>query len=289
MKPDIDADIGKKALDELFSLTSLYRKESSFAELMNFVSKFRSYAPYNAMLIHVQKPGARFVAPAHRWQRDYGRNIKEGARPLVILQPMGPVMFVFDVADTEGKPLPDDVINPFAVGGEKIGIKYGKTLENAMRDGIETHYASMGSQQAGSIGIYKAYKNQLFRNEPVPVHYSLELKQGASDEENYATLAHELGHLYCGHLGTPYSKWWTDRTKTTSQIREIEAESVAHLVCSRFGLKNPSEKYLAGYVDPDADMPPISLECIMKAAGLIERMAKLSLPLRKQPPPPKKT
>jgi len=199
-----------------------------------------------------------------------------------------PVMFVFDSADTEGDPLPDDVINPFAVGGEKIGIKYGKTLENAIRDGIETHSASMGSQRAGSIGIYKAYKNQLFRNESIPVRYSLELKQEASNEENYATLAHELGHLYCGHLGTPYSKWWTSRTGMTLQIREIEAESVAHLVCSRFGLKNLSEKYLAGYVDPDADMPPISLECIMKAAGLIERMAKISLPLRKPPPKPQK-
>jgi len=288
MKPDIDADFGKKSLDELFSLTSLYRKESSFVELINFVSKFRSYSPFNAMLIHVQKPGAHFVAPAHRWLRDYGRTIKEGTRPLVILQPMGPVMFVFDSADTEGNPLPDDVINPFAVGGEKIGIKYGKTLENAIRDGIETHYASMGSQRAGSIGIYKTYKSQLFRNESVPVRYCLELKQEASNEENYATLAHELGHLYCGHLGTPYSKWWPDRTETTHQIREIEAESAAHLVCSRFGLQNPSEKYLAGYVDPDADMPPISLECIMKAAGLIERMAKLSLPLRKQPPKPQK-
>jgi len=288
MKPDIDANNSKKALDELFSLTSLYRKKRSFVELMDFISKFPSYSPFNAMLIHVQKPGAHFVAPAHRWQRQYGRTIKEGARPLVILQPMGPVLFVFDAADTEGKPLPDDVINPFAVGGKKIGIKYKKTLENVIRDGIETHNASMGSQQAGSIRIHHTHTSQWFKNEPVPVRYSLELKQEASNEENYATLAHELGHLYCGHLGTPNPKWWPSRAGMTHQIQEIEAESAAHLVCSRFGLKNPSEKYLAGYIDPDADMPPINLECIMKAAGLIERMAKLSLPLRKQPPQPKK-
>jgi len=284
MKSDKHTDSDQKALDELFHLTSTYRKQSSFNELINFISGFRAYSPFNAMLIHVQKPGARFVAPAHRWQRDYGRTIKEGARPLVILQPMGPVMFVFDAADTEGDPLPDDVINPFTVGGEKIGNKYTKTLENAMRDGIETHYASMGSQRAGSIRVYSTHKFQIFREEPVPVHYSLELKQEATAEENYATLTHELGHLYCGHLGSPSPKWWHSREVTTHQIREIEAESVSHLVCSRFGLKNSSEKYLAGYVDPDAEMPPISLECIMKAAGLIERMAKTLMPLRKQPP-----
>jgi len=81
-------------------------------------------------------------------------------------------------------------------------------------------------------------------------------------------------------------KWWPSRAGMTHPIREIEAESVAHLVCSRTELKKPSEKYLAGYVDPDAEMPDISLECIMKTAGLIERMAKRLLSLREQPPPP---
>jgi len=56
IKPDIDTDISKRALDELFSLTSLYRKKNTFVELMNFASKFRSYSPFNAMLIHVQNP-----------------------------------------------------------------------------------------------------------------------------------------------------------------------------------------------------------------------------------------
>lgn len=287
MTPNKNSESDQKALDQLFHLTSTYRNQTAFNELINFISIFRAYSPYNAMLIHVQKPGAVFVAPADRWRREYGRTIKVGARPLVILQPMGPVMFVFDAADTEGKPLPDDVIKPFSVGGEKIGNKFAKTLENAMRDGIETHFASMGSQRAGSICIHSPHKNQFFRDELVPVRYSLELKQEASKEENYATLAHELGHLYCGHLGTPYSKWWPSRKNTTLQIREIEAESVAHLVCSRFGLKNASEKYLSGYVDPEVEMPPISLESILKAAGMIERMAKTLMPLRKQPPPKK--
>ena len=33
----------------------------------------------------------------------------------------------------------------------------------------------------------------------------------ASRESRYATIVHELGHLYCGHLGTPNAKWWPDR------------------------------------------------------------------------------
>ena len=40
---------------------------------------------------------------------------------------------------------------------------------------------------------------------------ALELNDDLSPESRYVTLAHELGHLYCGHLGTPNEKWWPDR------------------------------------------------------------------------------
>ena len=97
----------KRVLDELFCFARQYRTSKSYDGLLKFVASFRLYAPYNAMLVRAQMPGAVFVAPAHRWSRHYGRTIKVNARPLVILQPMGPVMFVFDVSDTEaGRGLP---------------------------------------------------------------------------------------------------------------------------------------------------------------------------------------
>jgi hypothetical protein len=52
------------------------------------------------MLIYIQMPGARFVASAHRWHQQFHRRVRIGARAIVILQPMGPVPFVFDVVDT---------------------------------------------------------------------------------------------------------------------------------------------------------------------------------------------
>jgi hypothetical protein len=58
-----------------------------------------------------------------RYQRS-GRRPKEGARPLIILWPFGPVALVYDVMDTEGEPLPEDVASFFALGRiseERIG------------------------------------------------------------------------------------------------------------------------------------------------------------------------
>jgi hypothetical protein len=93
----------QKALDQLFTLTMQYQSSATYQELLSFVGRFRFYSPYNAMLVHVQMPGATFVASASRWLTKYSRRIKTGARPIVILQPKGPVMFVFDVSDTEGE------------------------------------------------------------------------------------------------------------------------------------------------------------------------------------------
>ena len=64
-----DLDATKRTLDELFTLTYQYKTSQSYLELIQFVSRFRKYSPFNAMLVHIQMPGAVYVAPAHRWLR----------------------------------------------------------------------------------------------------------------------------------------------------------------------------------------------------------------------------
>jgi len=58
-------------------------------------------------------------------------------------------------------------------------------------------------------------------------------------EEKFATIAHELGHLFCGHLGNPLMDLWPDRSSCDLQVREFEAESVSWLVCERAGIYTP--------------------------------------------------
>src|ERR1700722_18488255 len=115
----------RAALDELFTLAGKYNSSDAYLELMRFVGRFKFYSPFNAMLIHTQMPGARFVCTAVRWQRDHHREIKVDARPIVILQPMGPILFVFDASDTaplpNARPLPVRVKDPFQVRSGKIG------------------------------------------------------------------------------------------------------------------------------------------------------------------------
>ncbi|MGH9834056.1 MAG: ImmA/IrrE family metallo-endopeptidase [Blastocatellia bacterium] len=284
----------RRALDELFSLARQYKSGKDYLELLTFVARFRFYSPFNAMLIHVQMPGATFVAPPHRWLNNYHRRIKAGARPLVILQPMGPVMFVFDVSDTETEdgapPLPKEVENPFEARKGKINDELTLTIENAKRDGVAVTEREAGSQSAGKIGWAEAgrFLNVLVKQKPAPEHLSaplrfeLLLNSRLSPEAKYATLAHELGHLYCGHLGAPNEKWWPDRQGLNHEMCEFEAESVCYLVCNRLGIDNPSDEYLAGYFRGRVETPSISLDCVMKAAGLIEQMGRARLKPRKE-------
>ena len=155
-----ERDTTKRALDELFNLTHRYKDSEAFYDLMKFIARFRFYSPYNAMLVHIQMPGAKFVAPPSRWLNTYGRRIKPGARPIVILQPMGPVMFVFDVSETErtedAQPLPPEVTKPFDAVGAKIGDGLCRLIDSAKRDGVRVTLSIQGSQSAGSIAIRHA-------------------------------------------------------------------------------------------------------------------------------------
>src|ERR1700688_272596 len=179
----LDQDSARTALDELFTLAGKYNSSDAYLELMRFVGRFRFYSPFNAMLIYTQMPGANFVCTALRWQRVYHREIKIGARPIVILQPMGPILFVFDVSETAPLPnarsLPIRVEDPFKVRSGKIGGQLALTIDNAKRDGVRVSERADGSQSAGSIqwaskGQYLEFKiaqKPLQRSAQIPLWF----------------------------------------------------------------------------------------------------------------------
>ena len=294
MRPrPLDQDSARTALDELFTLARKYNSSEAYLELMRFVGRFRFYSPFNAMLIYTQMPGAHFVCTALRWRRDYQREIKIGARPIVILQPMGPILFVFDVSDTaplpNARPLPMQVVDPFRVRSGKIGGQLRLTIENAKRDGVLISEYADGSQRAGSIQSAAAGQHLEFthaktrtpQSTRIPVWFELQLNSRLSVESRYGALVHELAHLYCGHLGTPNGQWWPDRQDLTEVVREFEAESVSYLVCIRLGIDTTSEEYLARYVRTCPATPAISLDRVVKSAWLLEQMGRTRLGPRK--------
>src|SRR4051812_21693416 len=93
---ELDTKAARSLLDQLLTDSRLYTQTTAYKELLDFVARMRNFAPFNAMLLQVQKPGLRFAASAFDWKIRFGRKPKEGVRPLLILWPFGPVALVYD-------------------------------------------------------------------------------------------------------------------------------------------------------------------------------------------------
>ncbi|MGQ0619469.1 MAG: ImmA/IrrE family metallo-endopeptidase [Panacagrimonas sp.] len=83
--------------------------------------------------------------------------------------------------------------------------------------------------------------------------YAIRVNAAHDPNVQFATLAHELVHLYLGHLGRDDRLDIKSRRGLGHTVEELEAETVAYLVCERQGVRNESESYLATFIrDVDA-------------------------------------
>jgi hypothetical protein len=57
----------------LLSDSRLYTKSKDYKDLLDFVIRLRNFAPFNAMLLQVQKPGLSYAASAYDWRERFGR------------------------------------------------------------------------------------------------------------------------------------------------------------------------------------------------------------------------
>jgi hypothetical protein len=220
-----EVEATRSLLDTLIADSRLYHSGADYKALLDFVVRLRNFAPFNAMLLQVQKPGLTYAASAPDWWERFKRKPKEGARPLLILWPFGPVSLVYDVMDTEGKELPQDVASFVArgpIGETEIEIfRHRTNRRKIFWDDLDA-----GDGRAGSIRRTRKATNEKERNE-----YRLLVNKNHAPAVRFATLAHELAHLFLGHLGLDQVLDVPDRHNLSYQQVELEAESVAFIVC----------------------------------------------------------
>jgi len=265
-----ETEAARSLLDQLLIDSRLYTKSQAYKDLLDFVVRLRNFAPFNAMLLQIQKPGLSYAASASDWKHRFDRVPKEGVRPLLILWPFGPVALVYDYLDTEGKPLPKSVSSFFAQGSiskEQLG-SYSSILGKKK---IEWLVVDAGDRNAGLIRVVTRG-----RTPKDLTHYRIHINRNHDVSVQFATLAHELGHLFLGHLGPDKMLNVPDRPQMNHGQRELEAESVAYLVCARNGVDCKSEQYLSDYVSQHTTIDDIDLYQIMRAAGQIETLLGLT-------------
>ncbi|MFO0834407.1 MAG: ArdC family protein [Phycisphaerales bacterium] len=257
MKSEEARKIADDALARLSEGLKAGRSEQLLAYL-TAMAKFHRYSIHNLILIVCQRPDATHVAGFHTWKQ-LGRFVRKGEKGILILAPMllrkseddvDPgdtqekrrvlrfrAVYVFDVSQTDGKPLPDTV----RFAGDPSGHldRLRRTIAGA---GITVDY---GGVPPGADGVSTGGR--------------IGLRPGMAPAEEFAVLVHEYAHE-CLHRGD-------DRPKS-KKVRETEAEAVAFVVSTAIGLeaKTASSDYISLY-DGDDDVLAASLDRIQRTAA----------------------
>lgn len=253
-----------------------YRSSKDFQEMIEFMGKFRDYAPYNNLLVRVQNPSCSFYATAWDWERRFRRRIKEDARPMLILAPMHPVMLVYDLDQTEGKELPNGLNKFSKYHGFWDERWIEKLTDNAARHRIRIDYKELSSTNGG----FATYAN---RDSEWKMRIAIHDRLDAPSR--FGVLCHELAHIFLGHLGGDKDLWWPSRLNLDHHSMEIEAEATAFIVTQQLGLHGSSEVYVSSHLKGGNQLPEgVSLDNIAKVSGKIGQMAKGLMP----EPKPKK-
>lgn len=271
------ANIGVKneiisSIDSLFAQSNEYRSSNAFQEMIEFMGNFRDYAPYNNMLVRIQNPSCSFYATANDWKGRFDRDIKEDARPMIILAPMHPVMLVYDLDQTVGEKLPDELMKFSKFSGSWDSKLITRLIENANRHNIRIDFKELSSTNSGFATIARGSGDWKMR---VAIHDKLD------EPSRYGVLCHELAHIFLGHLGSDSDYWWLSRLNLEHSTIEIEAEAVAYIVTTRLELSGASSTYVSRHLKNGETIPEsVSIDLIAKVAKKIETM---SLQYVKQP------
>lgn len=216
-----------------------------YREYLDCMSKFHNYSLNNTLLIAMQRPDATLVAGYRAWQKDHGRTVRKGERGIKILAPCKfkvevdseregedpavvemlsfRIVHVWDVSQTDGKELPDLGVNELT--GD---VREYRKLFNALA-GICPVRMQFEDIQSGAKGYYNDAEKRIA------------IKDGMSQLQTIKTMIHEMAHqkLHAKEALDPDHP--TDR-----RTKEVEAESIAYTVCSRYGLD--TSDYSFGYV-----------------------------------------
>ncbi|MDI6737297.1 MAG: ArdC-like ssDNA-binding domain-containing protein [Nanoarchaeota archaeon] len=219
----------EQALKQLASETEEAKKSQFFKEYLNIMSRFWDYSPYNQLLIYLQMPNAARVAGFHKWKQ-LGRSVIKGSRAIRILAPAKSRKIedekeetityfrrvsVFDISQTEGKPLPDIDIE---VKGETEGLMQ-KLLNFCQKQNLNVAFEDLREDLHG----YAANGN-------------ITINSSKSNNTQINALLHEIAHALL-HNTSELSK----------EQKEIQAEAVAFVTAKHFNMETKSFNYLALY------------------------------------------
>ncbi|WP_231640566.1 ArdC-like ssDNA-binding domain-containing protein [Nocardiopsis sp. NRRL B-16309] len=238
----------------------------------------RRYSLGNLLMIVDQNPDATDVRSYGDWKK-VGRHVRRGERGIRIFAPLRyrvrdddgepvtdrdgnpryrvpgfTVVSVFDVAQTDGEPLPDtDRANPRVLTGAAPPQLWDTVADEITRRGY-----TIERDETDPANGWVDFDTRTVR-----------VREDVDDAQAVKTLVHELAHITCEH----------DTRDVRRATAEVEAESVACLVATMAGLDTLpySVPYVAGWAK-DAETARASAERVISVADTIVSALTSALP-----------
>lgn len=244
----------EQGLQDLFN-------SDSYCNYLSTMSKFHNYSFNNTLLIAMQKPDATLVAGYKAWQKNFERHVNKGEKAIRILAPapykikeerdkIDPVtqellldkdgnpqkeeveitipafraVSVFDVAQTDGKPIPE------LAAKELLSDVEGYQDMIRAVEAISPVPIELEEIAGDSKGYYDREAKRIA------------VQENMSESQTLKTMIHEVAHSKLHSKEVEQD----EQMKKDRNTKEVEAESIAYTVCQHFGID--TSDYSFGYI-----------------------------------------
>ena len=244
----------EQGLQDLFN-------SDSYRNYLSTMSKFHNYSFNNTLLIAMQKPDATLVAGYKAWQKNFERHVNKGEKAIRILAPapykikeerdkIDPVtqellldkdgnpqkeeveitipafraVSVFDLSQTDGKPIPE------LTAKELLSDVEGYQDMIRAVEAISPVPIELEEIAGDSKGYYDREAKRIA------------VQENMSESQTLKTMIHEVAHSKLHSKEVEQD----EQMKKDRNTKEVEAESVAYTVCQHFGID--TSDYSFGYI-----------------------------------------
>lgn len=252
----------EKGIQELF-------ESDRYRNYLTTMSRFHRYSLNNVMLIHAQKPDATLVAGFNKWKNSFGRHVKKGEKGIQILAPTPyKIKQEEQKLDPDTKlPLLDENGEPVTEEKEVTipMFKVVSVFDVSQTDGRPLPQIS--STLTGDVAEYEVFLEALHRTSPVPISFQamepgmdgyfapkkqeIFLREGMSQVQTICAAVHEIAHSklhdyeHMTELADDGETILVPGEKSRN-TEEVEAESVSYAVCQYFGIETAENSF--GYI-----------------------------------------
>lgn len=232
-----------------------------YTEYLNTMAKFYNYSFNNTLLIAMQKPEATLVAGYQAWQKKFNRQVKRGEKGIQIIAP-APYKEKQEIEKTDpetGEIVIGEDGQPETEVVERIITRFRvTTVFDVSQTTGEPLQEFEVSELEGDVWIYHDFMEALKMVAPVPIRFIeidgeekgfyqlvdkyIAVQLGMSEAQTMKTAVHETAHAVLHDR----DQMETEGIVKDEFTREVEAESVAYVVCNHFGLD--TSEYSFSYI-----------------------------------------